>query len=148
MTAPLETLHGFYEPTPPAWTPQTVGWYCVLAIAAIAALWMLVRSARKWKHNRYRREALAALNTVPVEELSALLKRTALSAWPRETIATLSGPEWLRFLDGALGGGGFLNAPGNRIEDLAFKSTNLSSEEEKLLRDLTAQWIRSHRVRA
>ena len=148
MTAPLDALHGFYQPPSPAWTPQTVGWYCVFAAAAIAALWILARRIRRWRFNRYRREALNELKTLAATELSALLKRTALSAWPRERVASLSGPEWLQFLDDALKDSGFKNAPGNRIEDIAFGPAALSAEEEKQLRDLTAQWIRSHHVRA
>ncbi len=148
MTGPLNSLHGFYEPVPPAWVPQTIGWYCVFAAAAIAAAWFAVWSIRKRLHNRYRREALHELQTIPVSELSALLKRTALSAWPREKVASLSGREWLGFLDGTPGGKGFLSAPGDQIEDIALCRVSLSSEDEQRLRDLAAKWIRSHRVRA
>jgi len=148
MTSPLDALHGFYEPAPPTWVPQTAGWYCVFAAAAIAAIWIVVRSIRKWVFNRYRRDALRELQTMKVKELSALLKRTALSAWPRTKVASLSGRAWLGFLDGTLSGGGFLTAPGNQIEDVAISQVNLSSEEERQLRDLVAKWIRSHRVHA
>ena len=46
MTGPLNSLHGFYEPVPPAWVPQTIGWYCVFAAAAIAAAWFAVGAFR------------------------------------------------------------------------------------------------------
>jgi hypothetical protein len=148
MTNPLDSLHDFYAPEPPAWMPQTIGWYCVFASAVIAALWLVVHEVRKWRLNRYRREALKELETLKVVELSALLKRTALSAWPREAVASLSGMEWLNFLDETVRGGEFLVAPGNQIENLAFLKANLNAEDERQLRGLTAKWIRSHRVRA
>ena len=31
-------------------------------------------------------------------ELAVLLKRTALSSWPRDEVAALSGPAWIAFL--------------------------------------------------
>jgi H+/Cl- antiporter ClcA len=148
MTAPLDKLHEFYEPTPPAWTPQTVGWYCAFALAAIAAAWALVWIMRKRLRNRYRREALHALETTKADGFSALLKRTALSAWPREEVASLSGSTWLHFLDHAMSGSGFLTPPGNRVEAIAFGLADISAEDEAALRELTARWIRRHRVRA
>lgn len=80
MRAPLDSLHGFYEPKPPAWTPQTAGWYCVFAVVALAALWIAAKFIQRWRRNRYRREALNQLEALPASEFSTLLKRTALSA--------------------------------------------------------------------
>lgn len=148
MTAPLDKLHGFYEPSPPPWTPQTVAWYCVFALAAIAAAWALVWLIRKRIRNRYRGEALHALETTRADGFSALLKRTALSAWPRDEVASLSGTAWLQFLEHAMSGSGFLVSPGNRVEAIAFGVANISAEDEAALRQLTARWIRRHRVRA
>ena len=148
MRAPLDNLHDFYQPPPPSWAPQTIGWYTVFAIAGVLALWMLVHLARKWFANRYRREALRELATVPPDQFSALLKRTALAAWPREKVASLSGEPWLKFLDESSGGDLFHRAPADRIEELALQSERLSSEDEVALRQATATWIRRHRVQA
>ncbi len=119
----------------------------MFAVVAITAIWILVREIRRWMFNRYRREALKELQTLTVAEFSVLLKRTALSVWPREKVASLSGVEWLQFLDATIRGDGFLATPGNQIENLAFCEADLSAEDEKQLRELTAKWIRSHRVR-
>ena len=91
MTAPLDKLHDFYQPPPPSWRPQTIGWYVVFAIAALLLLWLVVHLMRRWIANRYRREAMRELVSANPEQLSELLKRTALSAWPREKVAALSG---------------------------------------------------------
>ena len=148
MTAPLDTLHGFYEPPPPSWTPQTVAWYCTFALAAIAATCALVWMIRKRIRDRYRREALHALETTRADGFSALLKRTALSAWPRDEVASLSGAAWLHFLDHAMTDSGFLVSPGNRVEAIAFGVADIPAEDEAALRQMTARWIRRHRVRA
>jgi hypothetical protein len=148
MTAPLDKLHGFYQPLPPAWTPQTIGWYVLFGVAGVFVLWIAVHSARRWLRNRYRYEALRELATLRPEQFSTLLKRTALAVWPREKVASLSGNAWLAFLSDTAGERLFDRDPGNRIEEVALQPTPLSGEVEQKLRGLTAEWIRRHRVQA
>jgi hypothetical protein len=74
MTAPLDKLHDFYQPSPPSWRPQTIGWYVVFAIAALLLLWLVIHLVRRWIANRYRREAMRELAHARPEQLSALLK--------------------------------------------------------------------------
>jgi hypothetical protein len=144
----LEKLHGFYQPTPPAWTPQTIGWYALFSILVMSLLWVAARMIRSWLGNRYRRQALKELVAASPNQFSALLKRTALAAWPREKIASLSGDAWLKFLNEVAPSDIFQRAPGNRIEEIAFHQGVVSIEDEKALRLLTAEWIRRHRVQA
>jgi hypothetical protein len=146
MTGPLGNLHDFYQPPPPAWTPQTIGWYILFSVVGILALWAVIHHARKWIHNRYRREALRELAVAPPAEISALLKRTALTVWPRETVASLSGESWIGFLSQSEKESGFDRAPANRVEEIALRTENLSAEDENALRDRAASWIRRHRV--
>ena len=148
MNAPLDKLHDFYQPAPPAWTPQTVGWYVVFVIAGLLILWTIVHNVRRWLRNRYRREALRELALLQPDQFSRLLKRTALTAWPREKVASLSGEAWLQFLGESSKGDVFHREPGNHIEELALRSETLSSHDEPELRRLAAEWIRRHRVQA
>jgi hypothetical protein len=145
MSQPLDSLHDFYQPPPPSFWPQTIGWYIVFAIASLLLLWFVVHQVRGWRKNRYRREALNELAHIEVTELSALLKRTALSAWPREEVAVLSGPAWLKFLDGSTPKPLFENAPANRIEEITFTPMELSREAQSSLRNASAAWIKQHK---
>ena len=146
MSAPLDKLHDFYQPPLPAWTPQTVGWYVLFAIAGMFVIWMAVHLVRKWFANRYRRAALRELDLLPANEFSALLKRTALAAWPRERVASLSGGAWLKFLNEAAGDETFHSPPADRIEEMALQPIPLSNEDEHAPRKTVATWIRRHRV--
>ena len=148
MSAPLDKLHDFYQPPPPPWTPQTVGWYVVFAIAGLIALWAIIHKLRRWRANAYRRQALRELQTVPPDQFSALIKRTALSVWPREKVASLSGEAWLTFLNRTAAGELFRDSPANRVEEVAIRAISLSGNDEQLLRTATAEWIRRHRVQA
>jgi hypothetical protein len=150
MTTPapadLSKLHDFYYPPPVSWKPQTIGWYILFALVGLALLWLAYRALRHWQHNRYRRLALKELPSTPPELLSALLKRTALAAWPRNTIASLTGPDWLAFLTRTSSLDSFQQPPGSRIEELALSPTPIPPDEEQRLRNLATQWIRRHRV--
>src|SRR6516162_5592547 len=82
-TPDLSQLHDFYQPAPPSWMPQTVGWYVVFAILTALLLWFCIRVLQRWIKNRYRRDALRELQLTPVDRLSEILKRTAMVTWPR-----------------------------------------------------------------
>jgi hypothetical protein len=111
----LDQLQDIVEPPPVSMLPATWGWAVVvvllLAAAAVAA-WAWLRHRRA---TAYRRAALAELRALaPALErgdpgslvtLERLLRRTALAAFPRAEVATLTGDAWLAFLDRT--GGGF-----------------------------------------
>jgi Domain of unknown function (DUF4381) len=144
----LDKLHDFYQPVPPSWTPHTIGWYVLFAIVTLAILWFVFRAIRSRHMNRYRRAALRELITASPDQFSALLKRTALAAWPREKIASLTGEPWLKFLNETAATKSFLKSPGNRIELLALGADAPSTEDTQQLRAIIAEWIRRHRVQA
>jgi len=146
MKTPLDKLHDFYRPPPPSWRPQTIGWYVVFVVCALLLLWLAVHLVRQWNANRYRREALKELTHSKAVELSSLLKRTALCAWPRQEVAALSGEAWLTFLDTSAGRPLFAEPPANRIEDFALQPAAISSEDEDTLRRASARWIKTHKV--
>jgi hypothetical protein len=146
MRAPLDKLHDFYQPQSPSWRPQTIGWYAVFAIAALALLWCTVHLIRRRRKNRYRREALNELAQVEAAQLSGLLKRTALAVWPREQIASLSGAAWLKFLDSSVDEPLFRNSPENCLEEAALSGQQLPIEDESALRNAAGAWIRRHKA--
>lgn len=144
--ADLSKLHDFYQPAPVSWAPHTIGWWVVFGVLALLVLWFAVHEIRRWLRNKYRREALRELATTSPEHFSTLLKRTAIVAWPRERVASLSGEKWIGFLAQSSSINTFEESPGNRIEQVALSAAALSTEDRDKLRDLAAQWIRRHRV--
>jgi hypothetical protein len=108
--AALRSLKDIAVPPPVSWFPQTWGWLALaILIALVLATW-LVFALRRYRRNAYRREALALLAGIDTGvrsgvalqdaayQLGELLKRTALAAWPRESVAALSGRAWIVFL--------------------------------------------------
>lgn len=90
-----------------SWWPQTAGWAWVALLLGLVLARKLWRRGRQWYRNRYRREALARLEDLESHRASAdfpreinrLLKLTALAAWSRTGVASLSGQDWIDFLN-------------------------------------------------
>jgi len=132
------------EPTAVSMAPQTVGW-AVLAVVLVVGLFIVAwRKIKHYRANAYRREALVQLAKADDDPavVAAILRRTALAAYPREQVASLSGPAWLAFLDGAIGGSDFRSGAGRIVADAPYL------EDRQTAGDLTAlaeRWIRRHR---
>lgn len=147
-SSPLEKLHPFYQPPPPPWTPQTISWYVLFGLLAVLLAWAVWRVVAHWRRNRYRREALRELEHISTSAIPALLKRTALAAWPRDQVASLSGESWIRFLEAHEGEGAFTHSPGRLFLDLEYRTAHHSFSDQLALRQIASDWIRRHRVRA
>jgi hypothetical protein len=106
--ADLSNLRDIVVPPAVSFWPPAPGWWAVGVACLVAAGLAIAVALRHWQRNAYRREALRALETAEGNDISAILKRTALVAFPREQVASLSGPAWLAFLD-RTGGTAFSN---------------------------------------
>ena len=162
----LTALKDVVVPPEVPWTPQTPAWAVLGVVVLLAVLWLAWRALRRYRANRYRRDALAELQqlepqwdagdvprTQALLTLAALLKRTALAAWPREEVAALSGEAWGRFLS-AHAGSAKASAPtlGKLVVDTEYRGSaalaNLSGSDARALAQACRQWITSHRVPA
>jgi hypothetical protein len=106
--ADLSNLRDIVVPPDVSFWPPAPGWWVVGAAIVAAAALVIVAAVRHWQGNAYRREALRALATAGDADVSAILKRAALAAFPREQVASLHGAAWLAFLD-RTGGTAFAN---------------------------------------
>jgi hypothetical protein len=97
--ADLSNLRDIVVPPAVSFWPPAPGWWAVGVVGVAAAAFAVAAVVRRWQRNAYRREALHALETVDGHDISAILKRAALAAFPREQVASLNGAAWLAFLD-------------------------------------------------
>jgi len=95
----LSNLRDIIVPPDVSFWPPALGWWLVGAACAVAVGFAAAAVVRHWRRNAYRREALHALQTADASDISAILKRAALAAFPRERVASLNGAAWLAFLD-------------------------------------------------
>lgn len=132
------------EPVPVVMTPQTAGWAVLAALLALGLAWLAWRAWRRWRAAAYRRAALEALSAAGDDPAAVadILRRTALAAWPRERVASLTGLDWLHFLD-ATGGDGFADGPGRALAEAPYRTEHAPVPG---LGDAAAHWVRRHRV--
>jgi hypothetical protein len=146
----LEHLHDVITPMPLPWWPPEPGWF-ILGTALVLLLgWSLVRAIRHWQANSYRREALKLLEKVDGSgmELATLVKRVALSVYPRKRVASLTGEQWLAFLDRTGRTETFTRGAGRCLARLAYDpqlAASLSNDERLGLRTAIRDWIIRHR---
>ena len=111
MKPDLSQLRDIHLPEPVSWWPPAPGWWLLLALTFIAVCLAYVIYARH-RRNHWRGNALAELTRLRdaapekmLGELSVLMRRVAISRFPRQEVAALTGEDWLRFLDHTLGDG-------------------------------------------
>lgn len=142
----LEGLNDIAVPEPMSLLPQAPGWIVLGAIVIALLVTIAALVWRRYRRNAYRREAVALVESIPLDSLPALVKRVALAAAPRTEVASLTGDDWLAFLDRTYGGDGFTNGPGRPLAALSFQPTALDQRSSDHLRQLVATWIRKFRV--
>ena len=148
----LDLMHGLVMPEPVPWLPQTPGWWIVLGwLLAVLLLagWQFVRRRRR---NRYRRDALAELDAITVRQdrdpaesaqrIAAVLKRTALVAYPRADVAALYGKDWAKFLSETADNDAKIADAADLLATAAYRP---DADPEALAKP-ARRWIRRHRA--
>jgi hypothetical protein len=152
-------IHGIEEISLPEaislW-PSAPGWQILGLIVLAWLLRQAVRWIRHWWQNRYRREALRQIDQMQrqapqrdvVVQLPFYLKATALQAYPREQVASLSGRDWLVFLDAHYTGPSFSSPIGEKLLSISYlpeEQWQLDDATVSKLIQMSRQWITLHR---
>ena len=152
--ASLKNLNDIVVPPPAPWWPPAPGWYIASGILALLLLWRIYIYWQASRRNRYRRAALKELSVIRIQGDSAalrrlplLLKRTALSAWPREEVASLSGLAWHEFLDRTAQSDLFTGGAGQILDQLAYTGRETAPPavaETGALLAASEFWLKNH----
>nr|WP_283105355.1 DUF4381 domain-containing protein [Shewanella seohaensis] len=143
----LADLQDIILPDPIGAWPWAIGYWLALAILLVlliaAILWLKKRAAylapKKAAQGLF--AALDPHSSQYPSDVNQLLKRTALSYFPREVIAKLDGPAWANWLDSHLP-----TKQRGRIGPLLDKrhqAKPLSAEEAQELQALARSWFAS-----
>lgn len=130
-----------------AW-PLAPGWYVLASIILLTVTTLLFLFIRKRRAELYKRQALEALEQIKQHtqkdaesilaqsnELSDLLKRLALTHYPRSLISPLNGERWLQFLDEISGTNFFTQGDGKLLGASRFMKVNEQSLEKNNLEE-------------
>lgn len=153
-TATLD-LRDIHAAAPPALWPPAPGWWVLAVLLAVllivSTLWLL----RRYRAQRIRRrimeelDALTANNAGENSEeflthLSVLLRRIALRRYSRERVASLTGGDWLRFLDDTGGGGEFEHGVGHLLETGPYRPPGREPLPADELLGLARRWVKQN----
>jgi len=158
--ASLQNLNDIVLPPAVDWWPLAPGWYVLAGLLVLVLAWFGYRSVRRWQANRYRRAALielqqlsrgmedASMREACLRQVPVLLKRAAVSAYPRSQVAALTGAPWVQFLNSTLSRPVFTPVVGCYLDQLAYETGNLHAIDAQARAELLAssrKWLQSHR---
>ena len=159
QTKPADPLAGLIDiplPQEVSLWPQTWPLRIALVLIAAAALLAIWRLVHVYRAGKYRREAIAELDGIRrvadsapdqvAARLSLLVRRTALGAFSRETVAPLAGSAWLNFLDRSYGGEEFSQGAGRLLISAPYQRAVPNRDQLDELVNLVRRWIRGHHV--
>jgi hypothetical protein len=156
---PLTELRDLHEPEPVSTWPPAPGWW-LLALLILAGLILLTVKALKYNRKRaYRREASHQLmlarehyrssgdGSAYAQALLEILKRTALTAYPRDSkrIASLHGEDWLKFLDSTCSTCNFRSPEGRGLLQAAYSAEADAFALQQCYSEARL-WIAGHRT--
>lgn len=157
--ASLQNLNDIVLPEAVSWWPLANGWYYLFGVLLLLLAWFAYRMIRSWRRNGYRREALQQLQMLAkdiestekrdagLRQLPVLLKRTALSVYPRGQLASLTGENWLNFLNSKVSKASFNKATAALLDKLSYSVGDLSAVDTKTAGELLGacqHWLKNH----
>ncbi|MEE9309835.1 MAG: DUF4381 domain-containing protein [Cocleimonas sp.] len=141
---PLQDIH---LPAAADFWPLAFGWWLVLALFIALIGWLGYKALQYKKHKEYRAAIYAQFdvlgnkleknpNNTTIAEANTLLRKLAIHYYPRTKIASLTGENWLKFLDESGDTQAFSRGAGRILIEAPYRS-------EKHVRNLnTPEFIR------
>ncbi len=150
LQLPLKDIH---LPQALSWWPPAPGWWILVGLILVSLFtaywWHRRRERMKFSAISMARQELDSLQTQYashqdprqfVADLSILLRRLSISAFPRTETASLTGEEWLHFLDGPLQDTPFTKGAGRILIDAPYRPELKDTELSPLI-DVCRRWI-------
>ncbi len=149
---PLKDIH---LPDPVNWWPPAIGWWLLAVIVPllIVAGIFLYKRLRRQTALKTAGKMLAALRRdksrdglQTLVELSALLRRVAISVAPRTDVAALSGEAWLAYLDASFQDAPFSRGVGRCLAEAPYRQAAPADADFDALFELCEQWLKRQKA--
>jgi len=158
-------LRDIHLPDPVSWWPPAPGWWIVagLVFVAVIGLWIVIKRYQSHALQRTIRRELEAIKErfydtgnqyELVQSLSVLLRRACISFYPRHQTASLTGEDWLLYLDKTMPNNistkifQFYEGVGNIIASAPYMSQNSNIYiNENALITLCESWLMAQPVK-
>ena len=143
---PLKDIH---LPEAIGWWPPAIGWWLLvifIPLLLVFLYWFYKRLTRKTAIKTAKKQ-LAFIKQYSVDndkklrELSMLIRRVAISLTPRTEVASLTGRQWLVFLDKSLTGTPFSEGCGQLLATAPYRNAPPTELEISQLISLCEDWL-------
>ena len=153
----LDKLKDIHLPSDVPWWPLAPGWWILLALFFLMfalVIYLYIRSQRPSHQEIIIEQALELLDELQeqslnpkalITELSALLRRSAISLYGREKVANLAGEKWLLFLDQYGATQAFSNGVGQAFADQPYRADVIYKRQALLA--LTQDWLKKQLIK-
>lgn len=151
---PLKDIH---LPQAIGWWPPAIGWWLLvifIPLLIVCLCWFYKRLTRKTAINTAKNN-LAAIkknsaldNYTKLREVSMLIRRVAISVAPRTEAASLTGRQWLAFLDRSVTGAPFSEGCGQLLATAPYRNTPPAELEISQLISLCEDWLKAQTKQA
>ena len=150
--SPLSQLRDIHLPDAVSWWPPAVGWYGLLCVGIVFIVLAMRVAWRIHSRVKPKRQALKLLSqyrshfvmhanvSLTCARVSELLKRVALTYFPRQQVAGLTGKAWIDFLSQTSKGCDFF-AVTEELLELPYHTVDTPRDLEPLFK-LASQWIK------
>jgi len=144
---PLSELRDVIYPVDPGFWPPAIGWWIVLILvilSLIGAVYLFRSIYLRLAETSFVKEVDALTLLQPREavvELSILMRRIAITRFPRNSVAGLSGEDWLQFLDQSGNTDQFTTGPGRALVSAPY--SDLTPENLDPLFKICRDWAKS-----
>jgi hypothetical protein len=149
-------LRDIHIPEAISWWPPAFGWWLVAICTPLLLgflYWLYKRLTRKTAL-KTARKLFKVLKNDPmlddrtkIAELSALLRRVAVSIDTRSQVAGLAGQHWLRYLDGTVKGAPFSEGPGRVFLDTHYQKSVPAELPIQDVFQLCEDWLKAQSKR-
>jgi len=143
MESQVLQLQDIHLPEGASFWPLALGWWLLLAVLMILATWLVLTALKKQRQRKYRAKIFAKFNILEkqlkskpsnavIAEINTLLRQLAITYYPRAKIASLTGGDWLHFLDKSGDTQGFSRGAGRILIEAPYVAESPTKQIENL----------------
>ena len=134
--------------------PPAIGWWLLLILVPLCLFicWWLYKKLTRRTAVKSAKKILEAIKQDPqsddwqkLQQISAWLRRVAISVDPREQSASLTGTAWLHYLDDSIEGSPFSEGVGQSLADAHFRKTAPDNLDIPALISVCELWLKGQK---
>ena len=148
-------LRDIHLPDPIGWWPPAIGWWLLavlIPLLSVLIIWLYKRITRKTAIKAAKKLLLKIKLDSSIDEmnklieLSAVIRRVAISISPRAETASLTGQTWLEYLDSSVKGTPFTLGAGKVLADTHYQNTPSSDLDIPALINVCEDWLKAQKT--